>query len=653
MTDTSAAGAPSAPSALAVSAPSALAVRPEALLLDFGGVIFQTRKRPEEWPGAAAYVAEHLARAGHRFAAEDLETVLRGGNTALKSWKNAQSRRLEPTELTHREIWRDFYGSPLPEAAREVLAGSAGLLQHHLTATLAEHTVRPGIPELLDLARDLGVPLGIVSNAHSGRAHRALLDEHGLGDAFAVQVYSDEVGIRKPHPGMIELAAAALGTTPGRCWYVGDTYDRDVVAGRRAGVGAVVLTRHHHTDNPPFPVAERADAVLDTPEGLVELLRSAEPMAPSSAPPVAPSSAPSLTGPENGPAPTSPSRPKFLGFGPAQSQETSVSKERLPSALLLDHGGVLHVSVPDDAVRHAFAAGLADRLTRAGYPLTADQVTDALPEVRAAHKDWKNRSEAVAAAAATAKVASAADADAVADADAAPRAVADADAAAQTVADADAAGADVPEIDARTFWTQLALDPLARRVGGAVAGDPSGLRAWLHAEAHDLMARYARAKSVPTLRPGVRDLLEAAHAHGVPVAVVSNTVNGRAVREELDADGIGHLVGAHVYSDELGHRKPDRLMPATALRALGADPATAVFVGDKPRRDVLAARAAGVGITVLVRGGSTPDDVLDALHADVGHPARPDHVIDQMGDLLGLVLPAAPSAPSAVGPSAP
>ncbi|MGW2092175.1 HAD family hydrolase [Promicromonospora sukumoe] len=598
MTDTSAAGAPSAPSALAVSAPSALAVRPEALLLDFGGVIFQTRKRPEEWPGVAAYVAEHLARAGHRFAAEDLEPVLRGGNTALKSWKNAQSRRLEPTELTHREIWRDFYGSPLPEAAREVLAGSAGLLQHHLTATLAEHTVRPGIRELLDLARDLGVPLGIVSNAHSGRAHRALLDQHGLGDAFAVQVYSDEVGIRKPHPGMIELAAAALGATPERCWYVGDTYDRDVVAGRRAGVGAVVLTRHHHTDNPPFPVAERADALLDTPEGLVELLRSAGPVAPSPAQLVAPSA----TGPENGPAPASPSSPKFLGFGQAQSQETSVSKESLPSALLLDHGGVLHVSVPDDAVRHAFAAWLADRLTRAGYPLTADQVTDALPQVRAAHKDWKNRSEA------------------------------------------DATGADVPEIDARTFWTQLALDPLARRVGGTVADDPSGLRAWLHAEAHDLMARYARAKSVPTLRPGVRDLLEAAHAHGVPVAVVSNTVNGRAVREELDADGVGHLVGAHVYSDELGHRKPDRLMPATALRALGADPAAAVFVGDKPQRDVLAARAAGVGTTVLVRGGSTPDDVLDALHADVGHPARPDHVIDEMGDLLGLVLPAAPSA---------
>lgn len=82
----------------------------------------------------------------------------------------------------------------------------------------------------------------MVSNAHSGRSHRTLLREAGLEDHFGVQVYSDEVGIRKPHPEMIALAARALGTVPERCWYVGDTQDRDVVAGRRAGVAAVLLT---------------------------------------------------------------------------------------------------------------------------------------------------------------------------------------------------------------------------------------------------------------------------------------------------------------------------------------------------------------------------------------------------------------------------
>jgi HAD superfamily hydrolase (TIGR01509 family) len=536
----------------APSVPAPLRTLPEALLLDFGGVVFATRKRPEAWAEVVDQVGELLARAGHHIPAHVLEQALRGGDKALKDWKNASSRRRNPRELTHREIWSDFYAAPLPEPAREVLIGSAGVLQAQLTATLATHTVRPGIRELLAVAQQRGVRLGIVSNAHSGRAHRALLAAHGLDESFGVQVYSDEVGIRKPHPGMIELAATALGTCAARSWYVGDTFDRDVVAGRRAGVGAVMLTRHHHTDNPPFPVAEDADAVFDTPEGLAALLQHAQPETRSS--------------------PT----PSAVRIAPTR-----------PSALLLDHGGVIAVSVPDAALRRAFASQLSQQLARAGYPITVEQAAEVVVAAQARHKQWK--------------------------------------------ADhSDDAG--MSEIDATTFWVELAgpavtsLLPTSRHAGAL---------AWLRAEAHQLMVGYARAKSRPTVRPGVPELLDKARALGVPVAVVSNTVNGRAVREELDEAGLVHLIGVHVYSDELGRRKPDPLMPATALRALAADPAHAWFVGDKPHRDVAAARAAGVGTVVLVRGGSSTDAELDDAPAHL----RPDHVISEMGDLIALALP--------------
>lgn len=533
--------------------PARLRRLPEALLLDFGGVVFATRKRPDAWAEIVAHVTEVLARAGHHIPAHDLEQALRGGNKALKDWKNASSRRRTPRELTHREIWSDFYAAPLPEPAREVLIGSAGALQAHLTATLATHTVRPGIRELLAVAQERGVRLGIVSNAHSGRAHRALMAAHGLDTAFGVQVYSDEVGIRKPHPGMIDLAAVALGTTAARSWYVGDTFDRDVVAGRRAGIGAVMLTRHHHTDNPPFPVAEDADALFDTPEGLVGLLREAEKQ------------------PENTPAAT---------LSPVRSTPSRLS------ALLLDHGGVIAVSVPDVALSQAFATELAHRLARAGYAISAEQAGAVVVQARARHKQWK-------------------------------------------ASHPDDAG--MPEIDATTFWVELAGPPM---VSLLPADQHSSVLAWLRAEAHELMVGYARSKSRPTVRAGVPELLEKARALGVPVAVVSNTVNGRAVRDELDEAGLLHLVGAHVYSDELGRRKPDPLMPATALRALAADPAHAWFVGDKPHRDVAAARAAGVGTVVLVRGGSSTDAELDDAPAHL----RPDHVISDMGELIALAL---------------
>ncbi|WP_402373757.1 HAD family hydrolase [Isoptericola rhizosphaerae] len=527
--------------------PAALRTRPTALLLDFGGVVLTTSKRPGGLDAMAEHVSATLARAGHQRSAAELLPVLRGGKKALKDWKNASSRLLAPTELDHRTIWREFYGSPLPAPEREVLAGSAGQLQETMTRTLTDHTVRPGVRELLDAARDLGVPVGIVSNAHSGRAHRAILAEHGLAGAFAVQVYSDEVGIRKPHPGMIELAARALGTTPERCWYVGDTFDRDVVAGRRAGTGAVILTRDHHTDRPPFPVAEQPDVVLEDPSGLVELLARSQPGAPGR-PPVPPSSA----------------------------------AERPVSALLLDHGGVIAVSRPDDATRRAFAARLAAGLSAAGYPTATDEAAQVLERARAAHKGWKNAYDG---------------------------------------------GTTVPEIDATTFWVEL-VGPLLDHHGPAV-------RYWLRAEAHALMVDYARTKSTPTVRPGVRELLAEARDAGIPVAVVSNTVCGRAVRSELVEHGLDDLIGAHVYSDELGLRKPDPTTVRTALAALGVDGARAVFVGDKPHRDVAAARAAGVGTVVVVRGGATPDATLDALGAD--DPLRPDHLAAGMTDVVSLL----------------
>src|SRR5699024_12617597 len=61
-----------------------------------------------------------------------------------------------------------------------------------------------------------------------------------------------------------------------RCWYVGDTLDREGVAGRRAGVGAMLVTRTRHTDNPPFVVSAAPDYVFDTPEGVFDLLQQAK-----------------------------------------------------------------------------------------------------------------------------------------------------------------------------------------------------------------------------------------------------------------------------------------------------------------------------------------------------------------------------------------
>ena len=342
--------APAAPRLGAASAVAAPLPAPAALLLDFGGVVVSTASR-RAWAQELAEVV--VARAEPLGARLDLESVavsLRAGRTALSMWKNAASRRLAPRELSPTEIVDDFLLADLPDPVRRGLALDAGELLATMATTVSEHHPRPGVDELLAECATRRIPLGIVSNAHSGRAHRAILADLGLDRFFGVQVYSDEVGIRKPHPGMIRLAAEGLGVAPHETWYVGDTLDRDVVAGRRAGAGAVVITRDRRTDAPPFPVAETPDLVLETPEGLIAPLRAA------------------LDG--------AAAERSEHDLAAADARRPAARRGR--PAVLLDHGGVITLSTPNPARDEEVGALIVGISERIGHPIDLVTAGDAI-----------------------------------------------------------------------------------------------------------------------------------------------------------------------------------------------------------------------------------------------------------------------------------
>ena len=346
--------APTVLSATRPGAPAPALPAPQALLLDFGGVVISTTSRVTWARELAEIVVERARAVGAVLEAAEVEDSLRVGRAALSLWKNAASRRLAPRELEPREIVEDFLLADLPATVRSALALDAQELLAAMAPLVAEHHLRPGITELLTECAARGIRLGIVSNAHSGRAHRTILENLGLADAFGVQIYSDEVGIRKPHPDMIRLAIEALGVTPQEAWYVGDTLDRDVVAGRRAGVGAVVITRDRRTDHPPFRVTDTPDLVFDTPEGLLAPLREA------------------FEG-EGAPVPA--------GGGPAPAQTSSPAPARRP-ALLLDHGGVITLSTPNPQRFTEVAARILALSQRIGSPI------DLATAERAAAEGW-------------------------------------------------------------------------------------------------------------------------------------------------------------------------------------------------------------------------------------------------------------------------
>lgn len=245
---------------------------PGTLLLDFGGVIVESHDRPE---GIAEVAAELtgllLARRGTAPPVDRTTADIRAGVAAWDRWKRARSRESAPRDVSHQEFWARFVTRDWDEPARRVVADAAFELCRSLAGRTSVRSPRPGIRRLLDIAVAAGMHIGVVSNALSGVVHRELLELHGLADAIAIQLYSDELGIRKPNPELILSAIRSLGGDPASTWYVGDQHDRDVLCGRRAHVGTVILMRGQRHS---LPAGRRSSPDLEVadPAALADVL---------------------------------------------------------------------------------------------------------------------------------------------------------------------------------------------------------------------------------------------------------------------------------------------------------------------------------------------------------------------------------------------
>jgi putative hydrolase of the HAD superfamily len=104
------------------------------------------------------------------------------------------------------------------------------------------------------------------------------------------------------------------------------------------------------------------------------------------------------------------------------------------------------------------------------------------------------------------------------------------------------------------------------------------------------------------------------------LGVVSNFYGN--LQAVLDEAGLSPSIGAAVDSTLVGCKKPDPRIFQTALDALGASPAEAVFVGDSLRRDMAGARQMGMRHVWLRAEGlgdacCCPEDLVIARLSDL------------------------------------
>jgi putative hydrolase of the HAD superfamily len=102
-------------------------------------------------------------------------------------------------------------------------------------------TPASGAAEALVALQEAGVPVAVVSNAGGTMEEQLLAHEVCSVDGttharVAVVIDSQVVGVEKPDPKIFSFALDILGLDAGRCVYVGDTVEFDVVGARAAGL---------------------------------------------------------------------------------------------------------------------------------------------------------------------------------------------------------------------------------------------------------------------------------------------------------------------------------------------------------------------------------------------------------------------------------
>jgi putative hydrolase of the HAD superfamily len=117
----------------------------------------------------------------------------------------------------------------------------------------------------------------------------------------------------------------------------------------------------------------------------------------------------------------------------------------------------------------------------------------------------------------------------------------------------------------------------------------------------DELVEAVRMRGYPDSEPALRSLRE----RGLGVVVVSNW--DCSLSEVLRRCGLDGLVDGAVSSAEAGARKPDPAIFGPALELAGCEAAEALHVGDTAGEDVEGARAAGIPMLLLDRGGEGAD----------------------------------------------
>lgn len=189
-------------------------------------------------PGVAEAYAEAGRRHGTRLSADEIGGRFRTAYAESDRTCFPPDRRGRTSEAEEIARWRWIVAQVLPDVAdRE--ACFRELWEHF--ARPDSWRVCPDAAETLPRLVERGCRLALASNFDS-RLHALCAGEPALS-GIALRCISTELGWRKPAPEFYAALAAACAAAPSELLMIGDDWECDVAAARRAGLQALQIDR--------------------------------------------------------------------------------------------------------------------------------------------------------------------------------------------------------------------------------------------------------------------------------------------------------------------------------------------------------------------------------------------------------------------------
>ncbi|MGB7290685.1 MAG: HAD family hydrolase [Thermodesulfobacteriota bacterium] len=202
----------------------------KAIFFDFGDTLASTN------PPYLIRLALAFRDCGYHVSDDEFESAY------LKTDYEVHKKYLERGTISPLEYREWFF----PKLCKHLsLEGESRIIRERIRAALRgidyTRSALPGAIELIELLKDRGLVLGVISNNDGTTQEKC--EEVGIKNYFDIIADSTNLGFVKPDSRIFQFALEKLNISSSEALHIGDLYGSDVLGGRNAGLDVIWLNK--------------------------------------------------------------------------------------------------------------------------------------------------------------------------------------------------------------------------------------------------------------------------------------------------------------------------------------------------------------------------------------------------------------------------